>query len=265
VSRTLFARNVRHHALLLAAIWLGVFLFELFLVWVVAQLDAGGGLQTFLTALVPPEMQEVLFEQFGLASFPGGVAFGFQHPFTLVGGIAFLVVAATVPAAERESGFLDLVLARPVPRSRYLAATVALVVLGALAMAAASLAGAAAGLAAVEGHDDVAWVSYLPSAAALACLYLAVGGYSLLFATDSPRRGPAATRAVGVTLLFYWLDFMGGFWDLLETARWLSPFSYFDPGAAVRGTLGWRDPGVLLVVATLCVVGSFLNFRRQEL
>ncbi len=262
----LFRRNVKHHAVLIGAIGAGMFLFEVFLVWVAAQLDTGTGIEAFLTSLIPPEMRDTLFEQVGLASFPGAIAFGFQHPFPLIAGMAAVMVVATIPAAERESGFLDLVLARPVARWRYLMATAVLLAASALVLSATALAGAAVGIRVVEGYDDVVWTAYIPSAGVLAALLLAVGGYTLLLATDAPRRGHAAARAVGLTLVFYWLDFMGGLWDLLDTARWLSPFSYYNPvDGAIGDGLRWRDPVVLLTVAAVTVAGAFAHFRRQEL
>lgn len=266
MTRTLYGRLLYLHARLLAAIAVGVCLFEVFMVWVSAQLDTGPGLRAFLEAVLPPGMREVLFEQFGVASFAGAVAFGYQHPFVLVAIVAFVVVAATTPAAERETGFLDLVLARPVPRRTYITASVLLVATGAVVLAVAVQVGAIIGLGLVEGPGELPWTDYVPATLALLLLLLAVGGYSLLAATGARRRGNAVSRAVGLTLVFYWLDFMGGLWETLELARWLSPFTYYDaPRTVVGSGLPTRDIVVLSVVAVATTVAAFLEFQRQDL
>ncbi len=236
------------------------------MVWVAAQMDTGQGLQAFLTQVLPPNMRDILFEQFGVGTFAGTVAFGYQHPLFLVALVAFVVTAGTIPAAERETGFLDLVLARPVPRRSYLLATLFLVVTGAVVLPLAILAGAATGLATTEGVPAaVAWTNYVLPAAALALLLLAMGGLSLLAGASQRRRGPATGKVVALVLIFYWLDFIGPLWDPLEQARWVSPFSYFDPAGSVAGGLAGRDIAVLLGVFAATTAAAFWEFQRQDL
>jgi ABC-type transport system involved in multi-copper enzyme maturation permease subunit len=176
-----------------------------------------------------------------------------------------VTVMATLPAHEREQGLLDLILSRPVTRARYLAAATLLVLFTALLSPLALLAGGALGLGVVDAPVPVRWGAYLPSAAALTLLLAAVGGYTLLFATGAVRRGVAIAQTVGVTLLFFWLDFMGEYWDLLATARTLSPFYYFDPALAAREGIPVLHTGVLGGIAAITLLGAFLNFRRQDL
>lgn len=262
----LYLRLLRLHARLLVAIGAGVAAFEVFMVWVSAQMDTGEGLEAFLEMVLPPEMRDVLFNQFGVGTFEGAVAFGFQHPIFLVAVVAFSVVAGTVAAGERETGFLDLVLARPLPRRVYFLAPLLLVVTGAVLLPLAILAGAAIGLATVDPvADALSWAAYLPATTALTLLLLAVGGISLLAAAASPRRGPATGKAVSLILIFYWLDFVGPLWDVLETARWISPFSYFDPAGSVTAGLNPTDVAVLAGVFAATTVAAFLEFGRQNL
>jgi len=263
--RALILRGLRQHASLLLAVGAGLFLFEWAIVWVAARFDMGPGFRQFVEALLPPDVLDVVFGQFGFGSFQGTVSFGFQHPFTLVAGIAMVTVMATVPSHERETGLLDLFLACPLPRHAYLAAWAVLVILTALLVSLLTLAGTALGLAVVERPEPVEWTTYLPSAGALALLLLAVGGYALLFATGARRRGVAVAQVVGITLLFYWLDFMGEYWDLLETARKLSPFHYFDPARAAGSGIPPGDGVVLGGIALAATALAFFNFRRQDL
>jgi hypothetical protein len=129
----------------------------------------------------------------------------------------------------------------------------------------ALLAGGAAGLAMVTAPEAVTWTESIASALTLVLLLLSVGAYTLLFSTGAPRRGIAAAQAAGITFLFYWLDFMGDYWDLLETARLLSPFHYFDPAVAAQSGIPTLDVVVLGGVALATTLGAFLNFSRQDL
>lgn len=263
--RTLFLRSLRQHLPLLGVISLGLFLFELAVVWVAARLDMGPEFRQFLQTFLPPDFVELTFSQFGFGSFAGTVTFGYQHPMTLISGIAMVMVMATIPAQERESGFLDLILSRPLPRARYLAATTLGILFTALLTALVVLGGNAMGLAIVDLAQPVGWAEYIPSAGGLFLLLMAVGGYTLLFATDARRRGIATAQAVGITMVFYWLDFMGDYWELLETARLLSPFYYFDPARAARTGLALTEILVLGGITVVTLSAAFLNFRRQDL
>lgn len=266
VIRALLRRNLRQHAALLTVLFASLVLVEFFLIWVAAEMGIGPEFQRFLEGFLPPEITEMIFGQFGLTSFAGAVAFGYQHPFSVVASLAMITVAATLPAAEREKGYLELFLSRPLPRNRYLLSTALFVLMAAVALPLALLTGTALGLRFVESTQEVEWTSYLPAALSMTLLLLAIGGYTLFFATGARRRGTAVSQSVAFTLLFYWMDFMGDYWEPLEYARKASPFFYFDPARASFGTgLSGGDVAVLGSIALVMILLSFFNFQRQDL
>jgi ABC-type transport system involved in multi-copper enzyme maturation permease subunit len=263
--RPLLGRTFRHHARLLAFLALSLVMFQWVIVWVAARIETGPGFQQLFRSLLPPQVAESVFGQLGFASFGGAISFGFQHPFNLVAAIALMMVVATIPAAERETGFLDLLLARPLTRPMYLTATVAVLTGVCLLVPASLLVGTAAGLAMVDAPEAIHWSRYIPSAGGLALLLFCIGGYTLLLSTAAKRRGAATTRAVGLTLVFYWLDFMGAYWGRLEIPRRLSPFHYFDPADAARNGLDPTHGAILALAGCLFVAVAFWNFQRQDL
>jgi ABC-2 type transport system permease protein len=266
VILVLFGRLMRQHGRLLAGLLAGLFVVPMIVVFAAAQIEQGPGLQGMIDQLAPTGLRDFIAEQFGTVTFAGTVAFAFQHPAVIVAALAFVIVVGTVPAGERESGLLDLILARPLPRWRYFASVLMLVVLGALALPAAALGGVALGLGLVEGPEALPWHRYLPSAAGLACLMLCVGGYALLLAVGARRRGKAASRVAGLTLLLYVVDVLGNLWKPLESIRWISPFSYFDPiRAAILEEIPPLHTAVLLSVFLLGTALALLRFRRQDL
>lgn len=264
--KALFLRNLRQHAVLLTVLFGSMVLVEFFLVWVSAQMDIGPEFQSFLEAFLPPEISEVIFSQFGFTSFEGAVAFGYQHPFSMVGSIAMVMVAATLPAAEREKGYMELFLARPLPRATYLLSILLFVITAASLLPLGLLLGTAVGLRVVESPAEIGWIGFAPSALAMSLLLLAIGSYTLLFASGARRRGIAVAQGVAFTLLFSWMDFMGDYWDTLVYARRASPFFYFDPARASFGAgLSATDVTVLASIALVASLLAFYNFEKQDL
>jgi ABC-2 type transport system permease protein len=262
----LVRRNLRHHARLLLAMIFGLFVFEILVVWAAAAFEQGWGLRRLLEQVIPPQARPALGAQLGMVSFPAAAAFGFQHPATFVAAMAFMFVAGTIPADERESGFLDLVLARPVPRAHYFVAVLVLLVLGAALLPTALLTGAAVALVRIKIPDALPWWRYIPAAAGFAALLLAVGGCTLFFAAGARRRGQAIGRAVGLTLAFFVLEFLADFYESLARIRWLSPFHYFKPvPAAVVPHTPVENPVILLVAFAALSALALVRFQRQDL
>ncbi|MCP3979122.1 MAG: ABC transporter permease [bacterium] len=262
----LLGRHLRQNGRLLGSLCAGLFGLELLLVWVMAQIDAGPGLQNLVQQAMPAPLQTLLNSQFASVTFAGAVAFGFRHPVTLVACSAFVILAGTIPAAEREAGLLDLVLSRPVERRSYLLAIFGLIAVGAVALPATLLAGVAVGLTQVDGPEAFPFSHYALAALGQVPLFLTFGGVTALLACGSPRRGPAAARMVGLLIVLFWVDALALLWAPLGNVRWLSPFYYFDPiGTAVFGAVPWSD-WLVLTAAALTAGGLALRrFSRQDL
>jgi len=266
VIRALLARQLRHHAVLLAVVASALVALEGMIVWFASRLEQAPGFLGMLTQLLPPALRGLAESQLGLLTFPGFVAFGFRHPIALVAAIASVVGVATVPAAERESGFLDLVLSRPVSRARYVAATAATLVVVAVLLPSALLGGAALGLGLVEVPGEQPWWRYAPSAVGMAALLLCFGALGLLLAAGARRRGVAVSQTIGLALAFFFVDAFEPLWAPLGRLAPLGPFHYYDPiGAAVRPPAPVSDVLVLGGVAVLLAAAAAVRFARQDL
>ena len=169
-----------------------------------------------------------------------------------------------VPAAERESGLLDLILARPLPRTRYLLAVLLLLVLGALLVLAVYLAHRLA--RASESAPPVRQylsrlVPYAVLLAALpavlcAALSAALGRIVAWFEEDAWLAGPEPSLADAVFVPFLVRE---------EALRGLGfvdpvPAAITEYGARVRAGRGW--PAVAWTRdQTDEIVGRFTNAR----
>jgi ABC-type transport system involved in multi-copper enzyme maturation permease subunit len=244
----------------------GMALIEVVIVWIAGHIESGPGIQELLEQVLPLPMRQLIGSQLGLLSFAAVVGFGFQHPFAMAIAIAIVITVATIPAGERESGFIDLVMARPVPRARYFFAVALLLAMFALIMPLAPLCGLITGLALVDAPGEIEWARYVPATAGLACLLLSIGGYTLLLASCARRRGTAVAQAAGLTLVMFWIDLTAQMWRPAQVICWLSPFNYFKPVKyAIDGATPVSHYLVLLAVFVVTAAAAYLLFRRRDL
>jgi len=259
----LVLRNIHHQRWLFGALLFGVFAMEIFMVAIGASLTENAGLTQMFEAM-PPAFRSLIGSQLSEISFAALVGFGFQHPAVFAMGLAFVLLVATAPAAERESGFLDLVLVRPLPRSRYLAAIVVGMVAGAVLLAVAQLLGLIVGLAIVEVPDEPGWAAYVASAGGQIAFLLSFGGVALLAATNASRRGTAVAWVVGLILVCFVVEAFSSLYTPLEYVRWLSPFHYFQPVRSALSGTSILDPLLLVGVFALTTTGAFVRFARRD-
>jgi ABC-2 type transport system permease protein len=264
--RPLLLRNLRHHLGLLIALLLGMALVELVIVWIAGHIETGPGIQELMEQVLPLGMRQLFGSQIGVISFTALVGFGFQHPIALAGAVSFVIAVGTIPAGERESGYLDLVMARPLTRSSYFFGLLLLLLLGAALLPLAPLCGLAAGLGLLSNPAEVDWFRYAPSAFGLFCLLLSISGYTLLLASCARRRGTAAAQATGLTLIFYWIDMLSQLWEPFGSIDWISPFHYFKPvRSAITGDAPIDHYLLLLGLFLLTSALALFIFRRRDL
>lgn len=271
---TLLGRQLRHLRWIIVALAVGLAAFQVLIIHLAEAFDAGPGIQEFLDML-PQLIHDLVNSQIASKSFPAFVAFGFMHPAAMVGCVSLIVLLATATAGERDAGFLDLLLARPLPRTTHLSASVAGIVLTALVLPAVMLGGCALGLALVSVPDELPWTDYIIAAGLLSALLMAIGGFALLVGVTSARRGTAIARIVAVLLVVYVLDGMTKVFTSISPLKWLTPFHYFDPMGAVLefdplsaapGSLPpWGNLLILLAVAAGTTALAYRSYRARDL
>jgi ABC-2 type transport system permease protein len=176
--------------------------------------------------------------------------------------IAFLAVriAARAIAGAEERGYLDTLLAAPLPRSTLVAGAFivaavvvaeVLVVITALTWVAGWVAGADPSLAVLGRGFANVWP--------LAMLFC---GFALLAAGVLHRAAAVTAAAVGTLAVMYVIDLVGKLADPIEPLRGVSAFKYY--GSAVRDGI---DPlafsGLALAGALLAAAGALLFNRRD--
>jgi ABC-2 type transport system permease protein len=203
-----------------------------------------------------------------LASFKGTVMLGYFHPLLCVLIPSIAMYAATEPAHEVEAGFVDLVLARSMPRALLLTRSLTLALLYAAAAVSVMALGTYAGVLLFHAarYD-------LPSADLIARLLLHVfavsacfAGYGLFAGVTSKRWSTAFTTAVLTAVLAYLVDFLALGWPVLRWPAYLSPYRYYHALAIASGT-AWevRDYLVLLGTGAAFTLAAYWRFQRRDL
>lgn len=253
---------------LVAAMAVVVALFQVLLVRVAGTLQESSGFGG-LAAFVPPFVRQMAGEAlFTFMSFPGIVCLGYFHPMIIAALCGMAIAAATEPAAEIETRFLDAILVRPVPRLAIITRSVVVVILLPALVLLAMIAGTAAGLhwLAPPGVQTPGTRLIASLAVNLWALLVCVGGWSLAVAAASRRRSVAGTIAGVATLVLFLVDYLARAWKPADAVAWLSPFHYFRAMELLMGRpLALANIAVLLIAAAVGMALAWLVFAKRDL
>jgi hypothetical protein len=253
---------------LVAAMAVVVALFQVLLVRVAGTIQETAGIGA-LAAFVPPFLRQMAGEAlFSFTSFAGIVCLGYFHPMIIAALCGLVIAAATEPAAEIETRFLDAVLVRPVPRLAIIGRSGVVLVLLPVLVVLAMMAGTAAGL-----HWLAPAGAQLPGARLiaslavnLAALLVCVGGWALAVAAAARRRTVAGAIAGVATLVLFLVDYLARAWKPADAVAWLSPFHYFRAMELLMGRpLSLSHLAGLLGAAAVGMALAGLVFARRDL
>ncbi len=230
----LLSLSLKRARTLLVATGLLLAAFQVLLVLIASSIhpsrfdDLASLLPPFVRAIIGPAVASVM-------SFSGIVCLGYFDLAIVAALLALIIALATLPASEVETGFADLILARPLRRHWIITRTIALVLLSSLMMLTLMMAGTWAGLA-MLAPEDVQWPSprLIGSLALnLGLLMLCWSGIALAFGAACRRSVASATTGL-LALAALLLDLAGRMWPPAARFAWLSPFRYF--GTLFRST-----------------------------
>jgi hypothetical protein len=241
--------------------------FQVLLVLIAGSIHRAGEFEQ-LAALLPPFARALLGPSLAsVMSFAGIVCVGYFDLAIVIALLALTIALATVSASEVETGFADLILARPLPRHWLITRTIVLLLLAILMMLALMLAGTWAGLA-MLAPKNVTWPSprmLVSLALNLGLLMLCWGGVAAAFGAACRRAvASAVTGLLALTALL--LDLTGRLWPPANSFAWLSPFRYFVPFDIVMGSeLPIANMVVLGAIAMTGFTVAYLLFSQRDI
>jgi ABC-2 type transport system permease protein len=247
-------KTVRETWVVVLLFGLGLLLTERMLLFVLPQLQ--GQLDTLLGAL---PFVRTLFT--ALTGMDAGEQLGgpmllsivWLHPVGLSLVWACEIILCTrMPAGEVDRGTIDVLLGLPVSRRAvYCCETVVWIAGGAVVLAMGA-AGYFLGARGLDPDQSPPASSTLLVLLNLACVYLAVGGMTLLVSSLSSRRARAMAVAFGIVLGSFLLNFLAQYWAPAGRIAFLGVLEYYQPARILQtGRLPLVDVAVLLGFATV--------------
>ena len=264
----LIAHSLKRVRTLLLIIGILLATFQIFIILTAKAFDRskalenlGNSLPQFVRDFLGPATSAFL-------SFGGMVAQGYFHPIVMVSAVALTIVISTIPTAEIESGFMDLVMSRPIARHWIITRSLVVMLISTIALLAMMLAGTWLGFTLFVPPDLVAPSStfFLSLAINLGFLMLCWSGLTIAIAAASRRRSVAAT-IIGLTaLVTFLLDYVARAWHPAQAIAWISPFHYYDGLKLIIGVpLELEHLVVLTIVAVAGYISAYIVFLQRDL
>jgi ABC-type transport system involved in multi-copper enzyme maturation permease subunit len=251
--------------LIFSAIFIG--LIQFLIIWIFTSFDYAPILEAILKQL-PPQMKILFNEQFLIQlSVNGAAAFGFNHPLVLFNlGILAIAMPSWHIAGEAENGILELHLAYPIKRqtlftSLWLGCSVSLLVV--------ILTGYFGSLIALIIKSQLEWkltLSLLKIVFNLWLLFILIMSFSLWVSTKNRESGKSGMMVAAITLLFYFLFFLGSTWELPVFIQQFNPFFYYQPQKLMFNQNSFViNFSVLIALITMLFIFGYNQFKRRDI
>ena len=220
--------------------------------------------------LIPSFLRDILGPSFAMfLTFKGIVCLGYFHPVVMGALVSVSVTLATIPVMEVETGFIDLVLARPVMRHWIVTRSILVAVISTVYLLAMMALGTWFGLTNFAANSAAGWPSVglvVSLAINLGLLMLCWAAIALAIGCACRRRGSAGAIAGLLALTAYLTDYIGRSWKPAESTAWLSPFRYYTPFELVMGSaLPAKSVYVLGGIAVAGFGLAYLLYSRRDI
>jgi hypothetical protein len=219
--------------------------------------------------LMPTFVQRGLGQQALLiATFQGMIAFGYFHPLVVVLVPAIGAYFATEPAYDVETGRVDLLLARAVPRHRMMTRSLALAFVATVVTLGGMALGTWGGLY-VYASGQPEWPRLETMARLmlhLAAVAWCFSAFAAAVAAGASRWTSAFTTVVGAMIVMYWIDFLAIAWPRMRSIAWIAPFDYYPAIPILGGTAPpWRNVLILWTATLIFAAVAYWRFDRRDL
>ncbi len=226
-----------------------------------AMLNVFNQLPPAFTALMGGDIARILKIQ-------GYVGVGYVHPIMIAILAAFVIgIAVRAIAGEIDRGTINLLLARPVRRRDLVLTAFVQLLIGLGIISLALVIGIWVGLQTLGKLASGVEPSAVLSATLLTLLFfLAIGAYSLLFSAASSDAGRATLFGAGLTLIFYFLNYLAQLSPDFKSLGSLSIFHFWDPGAAlIANRFQWNELALFAALSILLTLAAVIVIERRDI
>jgi hypothetical protein len=220
-----------------------------------------GMMPDFIRAIVGPSAVAFM-------SFAGVVSLGYFHPMVIAAVVGVTIAIASEPAAEVETRFVDLTLARHLTRTAVVGRTWLVFATATVFIVGMMTAGSRVGLAccAPSEIDAPSTMLLVRLAVSLASVMVCWCGVTLAVAACVRRRAVASATVGIAALAAFLLDYVGRAWEPAAAISRVSPFHYFEPTALIAGApLNASQIAVLIAIGAAGGAIGWGVFTRRDI
>jgi len=255
-----------HRGLIIFSMVLVAF-FQFLIIWLMSSINYVPIMEAILNQL-PPQMKIIFNQEFmNRLSIDGAAAFGFNHPIVLtVLGIVAIILPTRHIAGEIETGTLELLLSYPVSRKKLIISLTASCATILMAIIVTEWIGSFSALI-IFNHFSMAMFGQLIKIGLnLWILLCLISSYSLLISVYGREGGKYGLRSAGITLIFYFLNFIATLWESLGFTQVVNPFHYYQPQKLMFGEQSFAVSTAVLLTATIFFfITAHLHFSKRDI
>lgn len=264
----LLAHSLKRVRTLVIAMGVLLAVFQVFLILVARSVQQSNTFEQ-IGALIPPFLRGLLGPSFAaFMSFSGIVCLGYFHVAVMGSLIGLAIALATTPTSEMETGFMDLILARPLARHWIITRSIIVVMICTVALLVMLMMGTWVGLNALA-PKDIAWPApdlIVSLVVNLGLLMLCWSGVAMAIGAAARRRSVAGAMTGLLALGTFLLDYVARAWQPAESIAWLSPFRYYSPFDLLIGkSLPAKNLLVLAGIAVATFALAYVLFSRRDI
>jgi len=243
-----------------------------------------GALQTLLLTIVtttqlfnfvrdfiqqlPQELQQFLGEEF-IAQFSvkGAAAFGYNHPLV----ITFLIIVAIIfpskhVAGEIENGTLELIFSMPIERFSITFSLWIVSVLAIFFVISGCWLGTFMSKLIFSQAEILPFSKILLIGINLAALMVCINAYTFLISSYSREGSKVALQAAGITLFFYFLNYIATIWSVVGFLKPISIFHYYQPQKLMMGEANLGKNLIVLGLLTFfLMLPTIYKINRRDI
>jgi ABC-2 type transport system permease protein len=216
------------------------------------------------SGIIPENLMN--FGSGSLFTLPGALTLGLQHPLAIAFVGIFAIGSTTgAIAGEREKGTLEVILARPISRTR-LCVTLAVATAILLTLVLLALLGGQVLGVMIQGLTDELDLAAMPLVLANGLLlWSAFAAFGLAASISFDRLAPALGLTLAYLLVNYFLEILGSLWTDVAWSQEYSLFHHFQPGDILEGKADPIDFLILGLAVVIPMAYALIVFPRRDL
>ena len=263
--RNLFVKSLLDHRRGLAWWVLGVVLLSAAMTSFYPSISTNDAVKDYVDSFDPDLLALFGFtELLDITSGPGYLnaeMFSFMVPVLVI--IFAVSLGAAAIAGEEDKRTMELLLTEPVSRSRVLLEKYAFLLAANAMLAVVVWLSLAIGAVAVG--MDISMFKLAEATISSALLGLTFGSLAFAIGAFTGNRGLSLGVSAGTAAATYVINTLASIVDVLEPAKWLSPFFYYNGNVPILNGLDPLHLSLLLLVIAVPAVAGYLAFLRRDL